>query len=277
LEEPHLLSGWLSVNRDCYTMIEGKVSWNENPVQLLADTYHFLDMDYQAGELAANMIWVHDHELLQAAVDFYDELNNCMAAQDWVELQSQLAEEQAPEGIDDALWIEMRAAHAGYQCGMDIIAVLPLLAEESGYYDLSVNPDLTINIPQRLTDSDLQARMAKVLVPPPVASSDEILAVSGGMFYPRETPGTECYVEEGTHFNEGDPLYIVEVMKMFNKVYAPFAGTIDKVLVSEDGLIISKGQPLFKITPDEIVVLESPEEIRARRRQATAEFIEKLI
>jgi acetyl/propionyl-CoA carboxylase alpha subunit len=277
LEEPHLLSGWLSVNRDCYTMIEGKVSWNENPIQLLADTYHFLDMDYLAGEPAANMIWGHDHELLQTAVDFYDELNNRMTAEDWVELQSQLAQEQAPEGIDEALWVDMRAAHAGYQCGMDIIAVLPLLAEESGYYDLSVNPDLTINIPKRLSDGDLQQRMAKILVPPPVASSDEILAVSGGMFYPRETPETACYVEEGRHFEKGDPLYIVEVMKMFNKVYAPFAGTIDKVLVSEDGLIISKGQPLFKITPDEVVVLESAQDIRARRRQATEQLIEKLI
>jgi biotin carboxyl carrier protein len=160
---------------------------------------------------------------------------------------------------------------------MDIIAVLPLLAEESGFYTLSVNPDLTINIPDRLSELDLQERMAKVLVPPPVASSDEILAASGGMFYPRETPAAECYVEEGAHFDKGDPLYIVEVMKMFNKVYAPFAGTIDKILVSEDGVIISKGQPLFKISPDEIVVLESAEDIRARRRQATAEFIEKLI
>jgi acetyl/propionyl-CoA carboxylase alpha subunit len=277
LEEPHLLSGWLSVNRDCYTMIDGKVSWNENPIQLLADTYHFLDMNYQAGEPAANMIWGHDHELLQTAVDFYDELNNRMAAEDWVELQSQLAEERAPDGIEDALWAAMRSAHAGYQCGMDIIAVLPLLAEESGFYTLSVNPDLTINIPDRLSELDLQERMAKVLVPPPVASSDEILAASGGMFYPRETPEAECYVEEGAHFDKGDPLYIVEVMKMFNKVYAPFAGTIDKILVSEDGVIISKGQPLFKISPDEIVVLESAEDIRARRRQATAEFIVKLI
>ena len=83
--------------------------------------------------------------------------------------------------------------------------------------------------------------MAKVLVPPPVAKSDEILAASGGMFYPRETPEHEVYVEEGDHFEPGDPLFIVEVMKMFNKVYAPFSGTIDEVLVDTDGVIISQG------------------------------------
>ena len=61
-------------------------------------------------------------------------------------------------------------------------------------------------------------------------------------------------------------------MKMFNKVYAPFSGTIDQVLVEGDGVIISKGQPIFKITPDEKIVVESPEQIAARRRSATDEF-----
>jgi hypothetical protein len=36
--------------------------------------------------------------------------------------------------------------------------------------------------------------MAKVLVPPPVAKSDEILAASGGMFYGRESPGAPLFV-----------------------------------------------------------------------------------
>ena len=35
LSEPHIMAGWLSVNRDCYTLIDGKISWNENPIGLL--------------------------------------------------------------------------------------------------------------------------------------------------------------------------------------------------------------------------------------------------
>jgi pyruvate/2-oxoglutarate dehydrogenase complex dihydrolipoamide acyltransferase (E2) component len=65
-------------------------------------------------------------------------------------------------------------------------------------------------------------------------------------------------------------------MKMFNKVYAPFSGTIDKVLVDTDGTIISKGQAIFKITPDEIVIEESPEEIAARRLKVTTQFLQQL-
>ena len=170
----------------------------------------------------------------------------------------------------------MQASHAGFQAGLDIIAVLPAIAEASGFYALSVNADLTIHIPDRLTDLDLQERMARILVPPPVARSDEILAESGGMFYGRETPQHAPYVKKGSHFVEGDPLYIVEVMKMFNKVYAPFSGTIDEVLVEEDGVIIRKAQPLFKITPDEVIVEESPEEATARRRTATDRFLEQI-
>ncbi len=273
MAEPHLLSGWLSVNRDCYTLIDGRISWNENPLELLADTYHYLDMNLQEGQPAAHMIWDHDHELLQSGIDFYNELNNRLNAGDWIELDSLLREGDAPDGFDGQLWAQVKASHAGFQAGLDILAVLPALAEASDFYALSVNTDLTMEIPERLTDPDLQERMAKVLVPPPVAKSDEILAESGGMFYSRETPEHDSYVAEGSHFEEGDPLYIVEVMKMFNKVYAPFSGTIEKVLVDEDGIIISKGQPLFKITPDEVIVEESPDERRARRRAATDAFL----
>jgi acetyl/propionyl-CoA carboxylase alpha subunit len=278
LDEPHVLSGWLSTNRDSYTVIEGKISWNENPIELLADTYHYLNMDYVEGEKhsAASMIWDHDNEILQQAVAFYDELNNRMDCQDWIELQSALDEGQAPEGFGDELWAQVRSAHAGYQAGTDILAVSPSIAEATGFYQLTVNSDLTIHIPEHLEDSEHQERMAKVLVPPPMAKSDEILAESGGMFYGRETPEHELYVSEGSHFEAGDPLFIIEVMNMFNKVYAPFAGKIDKVLVDDDGVIIKKGQAIFKITPDEKIVVESPEDIAARRRDVTGQFLHQV-
>ena len=278
LAEPHILSGWLSINRDSYTVIDGKISWNENPVELLGDTYHFLNMDYVTEEKhsAASMIWDHDNDILQQALSFYDELNNRIQCGDWIELQSALDSPEPPAGFDSALWQQVRSAHMGFQAGCDILAILPSIAEETGYYELNVNPDLTIHIPERLLDAQLQDRMAKVLVPPPLAKSDEILAESGGMFYPLETPDSDVYIKEGDHFAAGDPLFIIEVMKMFNKVYAPFAGTVDEVLVKEDGVIIKKGQPIFRITPDEKIVVESPEEIAARRKAVTRQFLQKI-
>jgi len=278
LDEPHMLSGWLSLNRDCYTIIEGKICWNENPLELLADTYHFLNMDYVDGDKppAAVMIWDHDHTILQDAMDFYGELNDRLAVQDWVELCTVLEASEPPAGFDAELWGRVRGAHRGFQAGADILAILPSIAEATGFYALTVNADLSIHIPQHLTDEVLQSAMSKVLVPPPLARSDEILSVSGGMFYSRETPAHDVYVQEGDHFDTGDPLFIVEVMKMFNKVYAPFSGTIAKVLVATEGSIISKGQPIFKIIPDEIIVEVSAEEIVARRLAATTQFLQQL-
>jgi biotin carboxyl carrier protein len=119
--------------------------------------------------------------------------------------------------------------------------------------------------------------MSKALAPPPVAKSDEIVAESGGMFYGREAPEAPLYVEQGQHFEAGEPLYLVEVMKMFNKVLAPFSGTIDEVLVEGDGVIIAKGQPLFRVTPDEKVDIVSEEEVALSRREHTIELVKLFI
>jgi biotin carboxyl carrier protein len=235
-------------------------------------------MDYVASDkpAAAAMIWDHDNTILQDALAFYDELNNRLDAGDWLELCALLDSSDAPEGFNSDLWDRVRNSHYGFQAGSDIIAILPSIAEATGYYQLTVNGDLSINIPERLGDEALQDAMASVLVPPPVANSDEILTESGGMFYSRETPEHDVYVKEGDHFDVGDPLFIVEVMKMFNKVYAPFSGTIKEVLIDTDGTIISKGQPIFKIEPDEIVVVESADVIAARRREVTSQFMEQV-
>ena len=237
------------------------------------------------------MIWAHDNEMLQAALAFYAqlsvELNAELSAEsstepgaggsagEWASLCAALASETVPEGcaLQASRWSAVRAAHRGFQSGTAILALLPAIAQTTGFFDLAVNEDLSIRIPARLSDPARQAAMARVLAPPPVAESDRIVAASGGMFYGRESPEAALYVEAGDHFEAGDPLYIVEVMKMFNKVYAPFAGTVDEVLVEGEGVIIAKGQPIFRITPDEQIVAESPHTAAARRREATARYL----
>ncbi len=277
VKEPHLLAGWLSLNKNNYVITNGKMEWTINPIIILRDTYHYVAMEYTPDSSSANQIWDHDNKILQDALAFYNTLEERLGITDFYELDAHLSEDKAPETLSDAQWLAVQAAHIGYQAGLQILKVLPYLAEKTAYFDLKVNDDLTITIPDKLMDPALQDAMKKVLVPPPTAKADEILAASGGMFYPREAPGMDKFVTAGDHFNAGDPLYIIEVMKMFNKVYAPFSGTIDKVLVEEDGVIIRKGQPLFKITPDERVIEESPEDIQARKRSCTDAFLERAI
>ncbi|MGI9288882.1 MAG: biotin/lipoyl-containing protein [Pseudomonadales bacterium] len=277
LQEPHILSGWLSANKQRFKASAKKIEWVDNPIEVLAGLYHFLNMEHKAGRAAANMIWDHDQRLLSDAIDFYTELKRRLKTEDYLALQKLLTANTPPKGLSRSLWKKTQSAHLGFQGGMELLSVLPHLAQTTGFYDLRVNNDLSINIPEKLLKPELQEDMRKVLVPPPVAKSDEILAHSGGMYYPREAPGMENFVNVGDHFEEGDPLYIVEVMKMFNKVYAPFAGTIDQVLVEGEGLIISKGQPLFKVTPDEQIVEVTPEQVQQRNRKQTEKFLTRVL
>ncbi len=65
---------------------------------------------------------------------------------------------------------------------------------------------------------------------------------------------------------------------MFNKVPAPFAGTIDKILVEgSDGTIVQKGQPLFKVTPDEKMVEVDPAEVERVKRETTSEYLDAVL
>ena len=276
MASPHLLSGWLSLNQKAFRFADEHFSWAENPVEVLADTYHFLRLDWSEAGAAAHMIWDHDQEILSEGEDFYAEISRRFDRADWA-AQCELLDGDAPDGVSAEDWAEIQAAHAGFQAGAEILELLPAMARFTGFYDLSVNPDMSIAFPERLLDADHQKAMSKALAPPPVAKSDEIVAESGGMFYGREAPEAPLYVEEGQHFEAGEPLYIVEVMKMFNKVVAPFSGTVDEVLVEGDGVIIAKGQPLFKVTPDEKVEILSDEEVAARRREHTAELVKLFI
>ena len=73
--------------------------------------------------------------------------------------------------------------------------------------------------------------------------ADEIVAAMGGTYYGQEAPGLPSFLTRGGHFEKGQPLYIVEVMKMFNKVYASFAGTIDAVVAGTHREHVVAGTP----------------------------------
>ena len=65
-------------------------------------------------------------------------------------------------------------------------------------------------------------------------------------------------------------------MKMFNKVYAPFSGTITEILIDGEGVIIKKGQPLFKIKPDVELAQYSAEDELAHQKEYTQGWLDRL-
>ena len=280
LGDPHLLSGWLSMNTKNFRLEQGKIVWLRNPLGVLSETYEFLHMSYRPHKPAADHIWDHDNELLQESLEFYRTLRAHfgLARDEYFKLNDLLKNENPQGGFDADVWGEIRSAHFGYEAGLELLGMLFLIGANVKFWDLRVEEDLEITIPDYLTDPELQARMKKVLVPPPATKADEIVAACGGMYYSQEAPGMPLLVTEGMHFEKGQPLYIIEVMKMFTKIPAAFSGTIDRIIMQGgDGGIVQKGQPLFKITPDEIFVEVDLVEAERQTRARTDEYLRAVL
>jgi acetyl-CoA carboxylase biotin carboxyl carrier protein len=69
-----------------------------------------------------------------------------------------------------------------------------------------------------------------------------------GTFYRASNPNNAPFVQEGDTVKPGQPLCIIEAMKLFNEIEAETAGTIVKILV-EDASPVEYDQPLFLIKP----------------------------
>ncbi len=275
--EPHFLSAWLSQHQRDFAVVQGRVTWQRNPVEVLGDTYRLLDLVDDEGA-AAECIWSHDRELLDTALAFYGELaGRVPAGTSWADLDTRLRGTKPAFGLDAALWSKVQGAHVGHQLGLEILGLLPLIGTTVGFYDLRLGDDLTPVIPERLLDKALQEAMRKALAPPPAARSDEIVAAMGGVYWNREAPTLPLFVEAGMHFAKGDALYIIEVMKMFNKVYAPFAGRVVEIFMPENGVVVRKGQPLFRVEPDERPEIEDPAARAARIRAKTDAYLTSLL
>ena len=270
--EPHFLAGWLSLNKRRFEFSTRGIKWLDNPIRVLTDLYHFLNMDNRDGLPALYAIWDHDDELLNDALDFYDALEASFDTDSWTALNRALNGKKGVEVLGDKL-NEAKSAHAGFQLGMDLLSLLPYVGYRTGFFNLEVNDDLSISIPENLNDRENRERSFKQLSPPPAISGDEIIAPTGGMFYAREAPDQPPFIDEGGHFEVGDPLFIIEVMKMFNKVYAPFSGTVDKVLIDTDSTIVKRGEAIFEVTPDDEIFTESAEAIQVAIRNETNRFL----
>ena len=255
---PHLLAGWVAASASHFETDEsvgmrGEPHWRVSPADALDALYRYLAMDQ--AETAAEAIWDHDRELLDAARAHHARLRAGLGATDFPDLNRMLREPHSPAGAPPAIaeaWDTVRAEHIGFNHGLQLLILPQLVARESGFGQVRVASDLTVALPQELHSPDLLAEARKTLSPPPTAPDDEIVAEIGGMFHSREAPGMAPYLEPGTHFEVGDTLYIIEVMKMFTKVGATFAGTVDECAMSDrDGSVVRQGDLLFRVTPDE--------------------------
>ncbi len=65
-----------------------------------------------------------------------------------------------------------------------------------------------------------------------------------GTFYRAASPGAKTFVELGDEIKEGEPVCIIEAMKIMNEIESDCAGRIKRILC-ENGQAVEFGQPLF--------------------------------
>lgn len=99
-----------------------------------------------------------------------------------------------------------------------------------------------------------QPLAAGAAAPAPAVAAPEPVAPAGhpvkspmvGTFYRSSSPGSKAFVEVGQEIKEGEPICIIEAMKIMNEIEADKSGTVTKILC-ENGQAVEFGQPLFII------------------------------
>lgn len=80
----------------------------------------------------------------------------------------------------------------------------------------------------------------------PEITGHTVCAPMVGTFYRAPNPGATPFADVGQTVKEGEPLCIIEAMKLLNEIEADKSGVIKQILV-ENGEPVEYGQPLFVI------------------------------
>jgi acetyl-CoA carboxylase biotin carboxyl carrier protein len=95
------------------------------------------------------------------------------------------------------------------------------------------------------------APVAAAPSPPPPSSRSDLQALTApmvGTFYGSPAPGEPAFVEVGSRIQAGQPVCILEAMKLMNELEADISGEVVEILV-ENGTPVEFGQVLMRIRP----------------------------
>ena len=138
---------------------------------------------------------------------------------------------------------------------MDLEKIFSLMdrAEKSSFSKVEIQTeDLKICLEKQITvaAAPIMTQAAEETVKAPEEkkkkpkNDDLLLAPISGVFYAAKEPGATPYVMEGQQVRKGDPVCIIEAMKMMNEICAPKSGVIEHILI-KDSQAISAGDALF--------------------------------
>ena len=157
------------------------------------------------------------------------------------------------------------------QLDHDQLRHLITLLGESDIQELKLEGDdfrleLRRNLPASQPQVVMQAPPAPAMVAAPVAAPSaspsaappaaaavrgdllEITAPMVGTFYRASAPGEPAFVELGSRISVGQPICILEAMKLMNELEAEVSGEVVEILV-ENGTPVEFGQVLMRVRP----------------------------
>ena len=150
---------------------------------------------------------------------------------------------------------------------MDIRKVKKLIErlEESGIAEIEIKEgEESVRISRMMSGMPMPATQAVHVAPPPApapapvtpaaapapAAKPEghvITAPMVGTYYASPSPDAPAFVKVGQSVKVGDPLCIIEAMKLMNPIEADKAGTVVSIL-ADNGQPVEFEQPLFVIS-----------------------------
>ena len=145
--------------------------------------------------------------------------------------QASIAQPQQAAVTPDASWAQKLAE----------AVVPPAAASPPPSPEPSPPPAATPATPDTQSDTDSTLEEA--------ANLHYIESPMVGTFYRSGEPGRDAFVEAGSQVSIGDPVCIIEAMKMMNQISSEISGRVVEVLV-ENGQPVEFGQRLFAINKD---------------------------
>jgi acetyl-CoA carboxylase biotin carboxyl carrier protein len=144
---------------------------------------------------------------------------------------------------------------------MDLRKVKKLieLLEESGVAEIEIKegeesvritravPTMMQAAPQMVAAMPAATPLSPAPAPAPKPDGHVITSPMVGTFYASPSPESPPFVSVGQAVNVGDPLCIIEAMKIMNPIEADRAGTVLSIM-AENGQPVEFEQPLFIIT-----------------------------
>ena len=107
-------------------------------------------------------------------------------------------------------------------------------------------PPAPANIPTTVLATGEGQASAAVSGQPTEPEGHAVKSPMVGTFYRAASPGTKPFVDVGDEVQVGDPLCIIEAMKLMNEIEADKAGVVKQIL-AENGQPVEYGQPLVVI------------------------------